>query len=242
MAAKTVAAGLFLVFCATLSTAGTMDDVGTLLGKGKFRGSGPDDARVASGLKEALTVGATNAVAATSRIDGYYANEAIRILVPEKIRKVADVLGKLGYRKQVDEFILSMNRAAEKAAPHAKAHFVGAIREITFEDARKILDGGDTAAAGYFREKTLKKLYEEFRPIVSASMGEAGVTRSYKEMMGKYNALPFVGASDSVDLDNYLTSKALDGLFHTLGEEEKKIRTDPAARVTDLLKTVFGKR
>jgi hypothetical protein len=242
MFSKTIAVGMFLVFFAALSTAGMLEDVGTILEKGTSRGSGSDDARVASGLKEALTVGTTNAVAATSKIDGYYGNEAIRILMPEKIRKVSDVLGKMGYRKEVDEFILSMNRAAEKAAPHAKDRFVGAIREITFEDARKILDGGDTAATGYFREKTQKKLYDDLRPIVSASMGEAGVTRSYKEMIGKYNDLPFVGASGSVDLDHYVTSKALDGLFFTLGEEERKIRTDPAARVTDLLKTVFGKK
>jgi hypothetical protein len=176
-------------------------------------------------------------------VDGYFANQAIRILVPEKVRKVADVLGKVGYQKEVDDFVLSMNRAAEKAAPLAKAHFVEAIRAMTFEDARKILGGGDTAATDYFRGKTQKKLYDEFRPVVSSSMDEVGVTRSYKNMVGKYAALPLVGGkAESVDLDDHVTTKALDGLFLVLGQEETKIRTDPSARVTDLLKDVFGRK
>ena len=187
-------------------------------------------------------MGTANAVSATSKVDGYFANQAIRILMPDKVRKVADVLGKVGYQDDVDEFVLSMNRAAEKAAPRAKVYFVEAIHEMTFEDARKILDGGDTAATEYFRGKTQKKLYDDFRPVVSASMGEVGVTRSYKHLVGRYADLPLVGKHESVDLDHHVTTKALDGLFYMLGQEEKKIRTDPAARVTELLKTVFGGR
>jgi hypothetical protein len=103
---------------------------------------------------------------------------------------------------------------------------------MTFEDAHKILDGGDTAATDYFRGKTRKQLYDEFRPVVSASMDEVGVTHSYKNMVGKYAALPLAGKTGSVDLDHHVTTKALDGLFLVLGQEEKKIRTDPAARVT----------
>jgi hypothetical protein len=238
-----VLASAILVFLAAASHAGFMDDIGNLLGGGKvpgISGAVPDDAKVVSGLKEALSIGTANAVAATSKADGYFANQAIRILVPEKVRKVVDVLGKVGYQKEVDDFVLGMNRAAEKAAPRAKTYFVEAIREMSFEDARNILGGGDTAATDYFRGKTQKKLYDDFRPVVSASMDEVGVTRSYKEMVGKYAALPLVGRSESVDLDHHVTTKALDGLFLVLGQEEKKIRTDPAARVTDLLKTVFG--
>jgi hypothetical protein len=160
--------------------------------------------------------------------------------MPEKIRTVADMLGKVGYQRQVDEFVLSMNRAAEKAAPQAASFFGDAIREMTFDDARKILTGGDTAATEYFRAKTHDKIYDSFKPIISSSMDKVGTTRSYKEMMSKYEALPFV-SKQSLDLDHYVTSKALDGLFYMVGQEEKKIRTDPAARVTDLLKTVFGK-
>lgn len=239
---KKAIAAILLASLASLSHAGWMDDIGGLLqGIGKSPAE-PGDAQLVSGLKEALAVGAANAVSATSKVDGYYANQAIRILVPDKVRKVADVLGKVGYQKEVDDFVLSMNRAAEKAAPRAKTHFVEAIREMTFEDARKILNGGDTAATEYFRGKTQKKLYDDFRPAVSASMDEVGVTRSYKNMVGKYAALPLVGKPESLDLDHYVATKALDGLFLLIGQEEKKIRTDPAARVTELLRAVFGGR
>ncbi len=199
-----------------------------------------DESTVISGLKEALSIGTEKAVKNVSQLDGYLGNETIKILMPEEIQKVADVLGKLGYQKQVDDFITSMNRSAEKAAPGAKSHFVDAIKEMTFDDARKILNGSDTAATEYFRSKTSTKLYDDFRPIISSSMNEANVTRIYKEMMGKYTSLPFV-KEQSLDLDHYVTNRALDGLFHMIAQEERKIRTDPAARATELLKTVFGK-
>ncbi len=201
--------------------------------------SGPDESQVAGGLKEALTIGTGNAVSLVSVTDGFFANQAIKILMPDKIQKVADVLGKAGYQQQVDEFVLSMNRAAEKAAPQAKSIFVDAIKEMTIEDAKQILNGGDTAATEFFKGKTGGKLSDAFKPIISSSMDEVGATRSYKEMMGKYTALPFMKA-ESLDLDQYVTNKSLDGLFFMVGQEEKKIRTNPAARVTDLLKTVFG--
>ena len=219
--------------------AGLMDDL--IQGAGLGQKSGPGNEQIIAGLKEALSIGTGNAVTATSKTNGYFGNQAIKILMPEKIQKVADVLGKVGYQKEVDDFVLSMNRAAEKAAPQAKAIFIDAIRQMTVEDARKILDGGDTAATDYFKAKTSGKLYEAFQPIVSSSMNEVGTTRSYKEMMGRYTALPFASA-ESLDLDRYVTNKSLDGLFYLVGQEEIKIRKDPAARVTDLLKTVFGGR
>jgi len=217
--------------------AGFMDDL--IQGAGMGEKSGPGNDQIIAGLKEALSIGTGDAVAATSKTNGYFGNQAIKILMPEKIRKVADVLGKVGYQKEVDDFVLSMNRAAEKAAPQAKAIFIDAIRQMTVEDARKILDGGDTAATEYFKAKTSGKLYGAFQPIVSSSMNDVGTTRSYKEMMGKYTALPFA-SDESLDLDRYVTNKSLDGLFYLVGQEETKIRKDPAARVTDLLKTVFG--
>ena len=229
---------LLLVFCVPASDAGPLDNF--IKGIGGPAGGGPDNDTVVSGLKEALSVGTENAVTNVSQIDGYFGNKMIRILMPEKIRKVADVLGKLGYQKEVDEFVLSMNRAAEKAAPKAASYFGGAIREMSFEDARGILKGGDTAATEFFRKKTQDRIYEAFKPIVSASMNEVGVTRSYKNMMARYESLPFM-EKQSLDLDHYVTNASLDGLFYMVGQEEKKIRTDPAARVTDLLKTVFGK-
>lgn len=217
--------------------AGLMDDL--IQGAGLGQKSGPGNDKIIAGLKEALSIGTGNAVTATSKTNGYFGNKAIKILMPDKIQKVADVLGRVGYQKEVDDFVLSMNRAAEKAAPRAKAIFIDAIHQMTVEDARKILDGGDTAATEYFKARTSGKLYEAFQPIVSSSMNEVGTTRSYKEMMGKYTALPFASA-ESLDLDRYVTNKSLGGLFYLMGQEEIKIRKDPAARVTDLLKTVFG--
>jgi hypothetical protein len=201
---------------------------------------GMDESTVISGLKEALSVGTKNAVNEVSQTDGYLANDAIKILMPEKIQKVADVLRKVGYQKQVDNFITSMNRAAETAAPKAANHFVDAIKVMSFDDAKSILNGGDTSATDYFKLKTSDRLYDEFKPIIESSMNSVGATRSYKEMMGKYTSLPFV-KKESLDLDHYVTNKSLDGLFHMISLEEKKIRTDPAARVTDLLKKVFSK-
>jgi hypothetical protein len=133
-----------------------------------------------------------------------------------------------------------MNRAAEQAAPFAKQIFWDAIGEMTFEDAQKILSGNQTAATDYFKTKTTDKLTAAFRPVVEKSMNEVGVTRQYKELVGRYQTIPFV-KSETFDIDSYVVSKALDGLFHVLGEEERKIRTNPAARTTDLLKEAFGK-
>lgn len=202
--------------------------------------SGPDQKTTVAGLKEALAIGTENAVKAVSKTDGYFSNQMVKILLPDKIQKVADVVAKLGYQEQIDDFILSMNRAAEAAAPKATALFVEAIKAMSFDDARKILQGEDTAATQYFRDKTSKKLYDEFKPVVIANMNKVGVTKAYKEMMAPYESLPLV-PKESMDLDHYVTNKALDGLFLMVGQEEMKIRTNPAARVTDLLKTVFGK-
>lgn len=226
------------LFLTTLTHAGLLDDVMKNIG-GPNKGES-DDSTIISGLKEALSIGTDKAVKNVSQVDGYFGNQIIKILMPEKIQKVADILRKVGYQKQVDDFVLSMNRAAEKAAPQAASIFVDAIKGMTIEDASKILNGGDTAATEFFKKKTHDKIYDAFKPIVSSSMNEVGVTRSYKEMMGKYESLPFM-SKESVDLDHYVTNKAMDGLFYMVGQEEKKIRTDPAARVTDLLKTVFGK-
>jgi hypothetical protein len=160
--------------------------------------------------------------------------------MPSSIQKVAEVARMAGFQKQVDDFILSMNRAAEAAAPLAARYFGDAIRAMTLEDARGILTGGGTAATEYFRGKTHDKLYAAFKPVVAQKVGEVGATRAYKDMMGRYDSVPMMG-SRSLDLDDYVTNKSLDGLFYMVGEEEKKIRTNPMARSTDLLKTVFGR-
>lgn len=204
-------------------------------------GNSLDDSTIARGLKEALATGTTRAVKAVSQRDGYFSNEMIKILLPEKIRSTADLLGKFGFQQEVDDFVLSMNRAAEKAAPKATEYFVGALKAMTFDDARAILQGGQTSATEYFRQKTGNNIYAAFKPVVVANMKEVGVARSYSQMVGKFEAIPFAGAVGTFDLDHYVTTKAVDGLFSMLGEEEKKIRTDPAARGTELLKKVFGR-
>ncbi len=206
----------------------------------KATGGAVDDKTGAAGIKEALAVGTERAVAGLSRENGYFGNAAVKILMPSSLQKVADVARMAGYQKQVDEFVLSMNRAAEAAAPMASSIFGDAIRAMTLDDVRGILGGGDTAATEFFRRKTHDKLYAAFKPVVAKKVDEVGATRAYKDMIGRYEAVPLV-SKQSLDLDHYVTEKSLDGLFHMVGEEEKKIRTNPAARTTDLLKTVFGK-
>jgi hypothetical protein len=234
--------GVIIIFAfASLCFASPFDDF--LKGVKKLSGkSAPDEATTVAGLKEALTIGAGKAVTSVSKLDGYLGNQAIKILLPEKLKTVETLLRTIGYQKQVDEFVLSMNRAAEKAAPQARNIFVQAIRQMNFDDAKKVLTGGNTAATEYFKEKTSGLIAEAFKPTVVDSMNEVGATRAYKEMTAKYtSALPFASAKEKLDLDRYVTDKAVDGLFHMLAEEETKIRLNPAARVTDLLKTVFGK-
>ncbi len=243
---KITTAVIVITLIAAPGHAGILDDVTkgidlpSSLSGSAAPGRDIDNQTAAAGLKEALAIGTANAVSAVSARDGYFGNKAIKILLPEKIQKAAELLRKVGYGKEVDDFELSMNRAAEAAAPKAKEHFVEAIKAMTFDDARKILSGGDTAATDFFKAKTQDNLFQEFKPIVGQTMDQVGVTRSYKEMTSKFTALPFVKV-ESLDLDRYVAQKALDGLFTMIGQEEKKIRTAPAARVTELLKTVFGK-
>ena len=198
----------------------------------------PNENELVDGLKEALSVGTREAIKLVSDVDGYFGHEIIKVLMPEELNSVASTLETIGFQKQVDEFVLSMNRAAEAAAPAALDIFGEAVKAMTFEDAADILGGGETAATEYFRDKTSDKIFEAFQPIISASMEEVGATQAYKQISEKYSSLPLV-KDVTLDLDAYVTNKALDGLFYMVGEEEKKIRTDPAARVTDLLKKVF---
>ena len=198
-----------------------------------------DEKSSAAGIKEALAIGTEKAVTSLSRKDGYFANQAVKILMPSSIQKVAEVMSKLGFERQVDEFVLSMNRAAEAAAPLASRFFGDAIRGMSLTDARALVTGGKTSATDFFREKTHGKLYTAFKPVVSQKIGEVGATRSYTDLIGRYDKLPFV-SSRSVDLDDYVTNKSLDGLFVMVAEEEKSIRSNPAARTTDLLRMVFG--
>jgi len=194
---------------------------------------------IISGLKEALDVGTEKAVALVSQANGYYGNPDIKIPLPESVEKVEKLLRAAGYGGKVDAFELSMNRAAERAAPEAKSIFQDAISQMSFEDASKILNGRDNEATLYFEDKTSGRLQALFKPIVKDSMGQVGVTRSFQDLNAKAESLPF-GRSLSFDLDQYVTDGALQGLFKMLAEQERQIRTQPAARVTDLLQKVFA--
>ena len=199
------------------------------------------DARIGEGLKEALKVGTQNTVNLTGKVDGFLANQAIKILLPEKLRNLESGLRVAGFGPQVDELVVGMNRAAEKAAPAAREIFFDAIGEMSIDDARKILNGPDNAVTQYFQGKTTPKLTAAFTPVVERAMSQVGVSQQYNALLDRARAIPFLRVDD-YDLDRYVVDKSLGGLFHVLADEEKKIRRDPAARVTDLLKDVFGSR
>jgi hypothetical protein len=226
---------LFLLSSVQYSSGGFFDELIKEVTKPK---ENKEDTFIA-GLKEALDIGTKNAVSTVSKENGYFGDINIKIPVPKKLEDAEELLRKIGMDDRVDEFVLSMNRAAEKAAPQAADIFMGAIREMTVVDAYGIVKGDKTAATSYFQDKTSDNLYQLFRPVVTESMAQVGVVRSYKRMMKKYNSIPFVKKID-VDLEDYVTDEALGGLFFMVGEEEKKIRKDPAARVTELLQEVFG--
>ena len=197
--------------------------------------------KIIRGLKEALEIGTDNAVKEVSKFDGYYKNPAIKVPLPKAIRKVEAIMMAMGYGPEVDEFSRTMNRAAERAAPQAKVLFWDAIKEMTFEDARTILSGKDNEATLYFEGKTRGQLHQLFMPVVHTAMEEVGVTRAYQEVHATLSTIPFA-VRLKLDLDEYVTEKALDGLFYMVAEEERKIRKDPAARVTKLLRDVFGRK
>jgi len=197
------------------------------------------ESEIIEGLKQALEIGSADAVELVSQKGGYYDNAAIKIPLPESVQKVEKLLRSTGFGPKVDAFELSMNQAAEKAAPEAKSIFWDAIKKMEITDAKKILNGRDDEATLFFKDKTNDQLQQIFKPIVEDSMAEVGVTRTYQELNDKMKSIPFAD-SMSFDLDQYVTDGSLDGLFKMLAEEEKKIRTEPAARVTDLLKKVFA--
>lgn len=196
------------------------------------------DPRV-DGLKEALRIGTERAVALGGTVNGFFLNQAIKILLPPPIQKFEKGLRLVGLGKKLDEFVRSMNQAAEQATPAAAGIFRDAILAINFEDARKILFGGDTAATTYFQEKSSARLAAAFQPPIEAAMAESGVVQKYKQFEKNLNALSF-GRGSQIDLVAYVLGKTMDGIFYLVGQEERRIRRDPAARSTDLLRLVFG--
>jgi len=197
------------------------------------------ESKIDLGLKEALKVGIKKTIKSLGKNNGYFANQNVKILLPEDMRKTETVLRGIGLGPKLDEFILSMNRAAEKATPLAADIFSTAITEMSFDDASKILKGGNTAATEYLKTKTSAKLLDLFQPAVRKTMNDYKVTKKFEAINDKVQTVPYANKFPNIDLNKYVSSKALDGLFYMLGQEETNIRTNPKARVTALLKDVF---
>jgi hypothetical protein len=195
---------------------------------------------IVAGLKEALSVGAKNSANKLSAVDGFFANAAIKVLMPPEAKKVETALRTAGMGKLVDNAILSMNRAAEEASKSAAPIFVNAITSMSISDALNILKGSDTAATGYLRGKTVAALTSAFRPVIDTALSKTAATSYWKTVFDAYNKLPTTFNKINPDLAGYVTEKSLSGMFFQVAQEEQKIRKDPAARVTDILKKVFG--
>ncbi|MCW8825310.1 MAG: DUF4197 domain-containing protein [Gammaproteobacteria bacterium] len=200
-----------------------------------------DSKTVVAGLKEALKVGTERTVLSTSAVDGYLGDALIRIAMPSEFQKMGKALRKVGLGRYVDEMEVAMNRAAEQAATEARDVFWQAISSMTLDDAFSILKGDDSAATRYFRSRTEPSLRRRYQPIVGEKMKSVGLYQSYNRAVEAYMKIPFV-KKPTLDLNSYVTDGALDGLFNVLAQEEKKIRIDPAARSTELLKRVFAEQ
>lgn len=199
------------------------------------------DDKITAGLREALKVSTTKAVATTGRPDGFLKNEAIKILLPEKLRTAGRGLRLVGLGPQLDELEVGMNRAAEQAAPEAKQIFLNALMQMSIDDAQGILSGNETAATEYFRSKSSADLATAFKPMVHRSMQNVGVVQQYEQLTQNSIAATLL-RNQKFDLDSYVVGQTLDGLFYMLGQEEKQIRRNPAAQTTAILKEVFGSR
>lgn len=228
---------LLLTSVMSFAQGGLLKKASGLLNKAKGGSLSNDD--IVAGLKEALSIGAQNSATQLSSVDGFFANAAIKVLMPPEAQKVEKTLRSAGMGKLVDDAILSMNRAAEEASRSAAPIFVDAVKNMSFQDAMGILKGSDTAATGYLRGKTLPALTNAFRPVIESALEKTGATKHWKTVMDAYNKIPLVSKVNP-DLSGYVTDKALSGLFFQVAAEEQKIRKDPAARVTDTLKKVFG--
>lgn len=211
-----------------------LESVNTVYGTGTNLTAG----EIASGLKQALTVGAQNSTSKLSSVDGFFADAAVKILLPEEAKKVESTLRSVGMGNMVDKAVLSMNRAAEQAAKGAGSIFISAIQQMTITDAVNILKGGDFAATNYFKAKTSEALTQSFKPVIENALKDVNATKYWSDVTSVYNQ--FSRNKVTTDLTAYVTDKALEGIFYQVGLEEKKIRENPVARTTELLKKVFG--
>lgn len=194
---------------------------------------------VIKGLREALSVGTNKSTSKASAMDGFYKNPNIKIPFPKEAKQMETTLKQLGMTSQVNEFTKTLNRAAEEAAKNAAPIFLNAIKQMTITDGFSILKGQDNAATKYLQDKTTAELNTQFKPIVAAALQKVQVTKYWNPLFTKYNKIPGVKKVNP-KLDDYVTAKAIEGLFKLVADEELKIRKDPAARVSDILKKVFG--
>lgn len=199
-----------------------------------------DESTAADGVRAALARGAEYAVTRLGREDGYLGDEAVRIALPDKLERLADAARLLGQGKRVDALVVAMNRAAEAAVPEAAQILGDAVRGMSLRDALGIVRGGETAGTDYFRARTSSSLRERFLPIVSRHTAEAGVAQRYERLRSRTGGLSALGV-EAPQLDEYVTGKAMDGLFHYIAEQEKQIRKDPIGTGSDLLRRVFGR-
>jgi hypothetical protein len=226
---------LVLVLCvSTLSTAQLMNAA-----LHQRDSSALSDNKIIAGLKQALRLSTSRAIATIGKPDGFLKNEAIKILLPPRLEAIGKEMRAFGMGKPVDDLEVGMNRAAEQATPQAKQIFIAALRKMSFNDARHILTGHDTAATEYFKRASSADLTTAFTPIVHQSMQRVGVVQIYDQVIEKAPGGSMLAGE--FDLDKYVVGKTLDGLFYQLGAEEKQIRKNPAAQTTTLLKEVFGK-
>ena len=196
---------------------------------------------IVDGLKEALTIGSQNSASSASKVDGYFKNVAIKIPFPPEAKDMEQKLRSIGMDKQVDEFVLTLNRAAEEAGKQAAPIFVSAVKQMTITDGVKILKGKDNEATMYLQRTTSTQLHDKFKPVIKSATQKVDVTRYWTPLINAYNKIPFVTKMNP-DLEEYITGKALDGLFYLVAQDELKIRKDPVARVTELLRRVFGSK
>lgn len=210
--------------------------VGTVLGG---QGGGVSTNEIGAGLKEALEIGVSSSSNLASQLDGYYKNPRLKIPLPAEIQNVGNTLRKIGLGGEVDKFELALNRGAEQAAQQAKPIFIAAVKQMTISDAISILRGDKDAATQYLKRTTSQELFKAFSPIVQKALTATEATKYYTSIASSYNKLPLVKPIQA-DLNQYATNKAMDGLFLLIADEEAKIRENPLARTTDLLKRVFG--
>jgi len=230
---------VFLILLLSCSAeAQLLKDAKKILNQSQVKGSFTESEAV-QGIREALINGTGKGVDLVSLKDGYFGNATIKIPFPDEAKMVESRLRSMGMGKQVDEAILSINRAAEDAATQAKPIFISAIREMTIQDAISIVKGPEDAATSYLRKTTTAQLTEQFKPVIKTSLDKVNATKYWTDLINAYNKIPLVQKVNP-DLSAYVTTKAIDGLFVMIAVEEKKIRKDPVARTSEILKKVFG--